>query len=98
MENEKLVEKVQALTDIELAILLCLVGGEHCMIQTDPDVLEALQEELQLIASNVFGLAAAVIQCSETTTLDEFSNAILVEADHLENDEEDFINARKVCL
>ena len=41
--------KVQELTDVELAILLCLVANQHCIIETEGDALDALQEELQLV-------------------------------------------------
>lgn len=49
MERLKLVEKVQGLTDLELAILLSLVAGQHCMIQAEQDELEPLEQELQLV-------------------------------------------------
>ena len=95
MDHQKLIRDVQELTDIELAILLCLVAGQHCIIETEEDALDNLQEELQLvrcglksksftegfdqIASNVYGLSAAVIHCSQNTTLEDFSYGILVE-------------------
>ena len=49
MENATLVERVQELTDLELAILMSLVVGQHCIIQTDAEHLESLQQELQLV-------------------------------------------------
>ncbi|MCJ1256161.1 hypothetical protein MMC24_003981 [Lignoscripta atroalba] len=78
MDHPNLIQKAQELTDIELATLLSLTANQHCIIQTEEDALDALQEELQLIASNVFGLSAAVVQCSESTTLDDFSSGVLV--------------------
>ena len=49
MERSPLVERVQDLTDLELAILLSLVAGEHCIIQTESSVLESLEHELRLV-------------------------------------------------
>ena len=49
MESDDLVERVQGLTDIELAVLLSLVAGQHCIIQTEARCLESLQKEIQLV-------------------------------------------------
>ena len=49
METSPLVERVQDLTDLELAILLSLVAGEHCIIQTENSALESLEQELRLV-------------------------------------------------
>ncbi|KAK4696517.1 hypothetical protein P7C71_g1412, partial [Lecanoromycetidae sp. Uapishka_2] len=48
MDSSGLVEKVQELTDLELAILLSLVAGHHCIIKAEQDVSEPLNQELQL--------------------------------------------------
>ena len=49
METSSLVERVQDLTDLELAILLSLVASEHCIIQTESNALEPLEQELRLV-------------------------------------------------
>ena len=49
MESQSIVAKVQNLTDIELALLLCLIANQHCIIHTAEESLEALEEELQLV-------------------------------------------------
>ena len=49
METSPLVERVQDLTDLELAILLSLVASEHCIIQTESSALEPLEQELRLV-------------------------------------------------
>jgi len=94
MADESLLNKVHELSDLELATLICLVAQEHCIIDTDPEVLDDLVTELQLVslfsklwltystntlqvASNVFGLTHAVVDCSEHTSLDDFAHAIL---------------------
>lgn len=49
MEPQSLVESVQELNDVELATLLCLVAGQHCIVHTEPESLDALEQELQLV-------------------------------------------------
>lgn len=46
---EQLLDKVQALSDLELAVLLCLITEQHCIIEADKDVLPQLEEELRLV-------------------------------------------------
>ncbi|OBT87919.1 hypothetical protein VE02_02643 [Pseudogymnoascus sp. 03VT05] len=76
MAEEALLDKISNLSDLELAALLCLTNEEHCIIDTDPDSVQDLVHELRLIASNVFGLSHAVVDCSEQTTLEDFDNAL----------------------
>ncbi|KAF2008419.1 hypothetical protein BU24DRAFT_415961 [Aaosphaeria arxii CBS 175.79] len=78
----RLVDKVQGLSDIELAVLLCLVAEQHCIIETDRSVLDDVEKEIQLISSDVFGLTCAVLDCSDATTLDDFGSGILVKDEH----------------
>lgn len=49
MEEIGLIERIQELTDLELALLLSLVAGEHCIIQTEEEALDLLGEELELV-------------------------------------------------
>lgn len=49
MEATGLVEKIQELTDLELAVLLSLVASQHCIIQTEEDSLDSLEQELRLV-------------------------------------------------
>jgi len=52
MVDEGLLDKVQDLSDLELAALLCLTAQEHCIIDTVPDALDDLVLELQLVSGN----------------------------------------------
>ncbi|KAI9683848.1 MAG: hypothetical protein M1829_004182 [Trizodia sp. TS-e1964] len=79
MDRESLSSRVRGLGDLELAALLCLVASEHCIIETNQESLEPLCDELQQISSNTFGLTSVVVDCSESTTVDEFVNALFVE-------------------
>lgn len=45
----ELADKVAELSDLELALLLCLSAHEHCLIRTEEDALDSLQQELQLV-------------------------------------------------
>ncbi|OWP07271.1 hypothetical protein B2J93_2044 [Marssonina coronariae] len=77
MANETLIQKVHDLSDLELAAVICLVAQEHCILDTEPDAIDDLVQELQLVASKVFGLSNAVVDCYEQTSLDDFAHAIL---------------------
>jgi hypothetical protein len=49
MADETLLDKVHDLSDLELAALICLVAQEHCIIDTEPDALDDLVQELELV-------------------------------------------------
>jgi hypothetical protein len=50
MENEdRIAIKVQALSDLELAVLVCLVADQHCIIETHSDLMDDVEAELQLV-------------------------------------------------
>ncbi|KAI4163443.1 MAG: hypothetical protein LQ342_002950 [Letrouitia transgressa] len=86
MTPAEVIEQVEELTDIELAILLSLVARENCVIiQTAEVILRSLQDELQCIARNVFRLSHVVIECDASTTLDTFSTGLLVEEESYDN-------------
>ncbi|KAF2396827.1 hypothetical protein EJ06DRAFT_515697 [Trichodelitschia bisporula] len=78
-ESDALADKAQELSDIELAVLLCLVTGEHCIIEADEEELDNVERELQLICAGTFELQCAVVDFSENTTVDEFSSAIFAD-------------------
>ena len=49
MSTRDLVHRVEELADLELALLLCFVANEHCLIRTEDEALDSLQHELQLV-------------------------------------------------
>lgn len=49
MADESLLDKVHSLSDLELAVLLCLVSRQHCLISTPRDTIDDLVQELQLV-------------------------------------------------
>ncbi len=49
IDPSRLVERVQELTDLELAMLLSLLAGQHCIISAEQDDLDSLEQELHLV-------------------------------------------------
>ena len=54
MEIPKLVERVQKLSDLELATLLCLIAKQHCCIEVEDNLVDGLAQELALVCSGPF--------------------------------------------
>jgi hypothetical protein len=78
MADESLLAKVHDLTDLELAVLLCLIGRQHCIISTPADAIDDLIQELHLVASKTFGLrSVVVVDCTPSTTLEDFASALI---------------------
>lgn len=50
MADDALLQKVQTLSDLELAALLCLLSEEHCIIDTEPEALDDVVRELKLVS------------------------------------------------
>jgi adenylate kinase len=48
--RDPIAQKVQALSDIELAVLLCLVVDQHCIIETDATFVNGLEQELRIVS------------------------------------------------
>jgi hypothetical protein len=49
MEEAGLLAQIQGLNDLELAVLLCLVAEEHCIIRSDPGEIASARAELQQV-------------------------------------------------
>lgn len=49
MADEDLLDKVHSLSDLELAVLLCLINREHVLISTPSAAIDDLVQELQLV-------------------------------------------------
>ncbi|KYK61619.1 hypothetical protein DCS_02762 [Drechmeria coniospora] len=77
MADEYLLQKVHGLSDLELAVLLCLIGREHGILSTPAEAIDDLVQELLLIARKTFGLECAVVDCDAETTLEAFASALL---------------------
>ncbi|KZZ98325.1 hypothetical protein AAL_02843 [Moelleriella libera RCEF 2490] len=75
---DDILPRVHDLSDIELALLLCLVAHEHGILTTASPSLDSLVQELFLAATKTFGLTCAIIECSPQTSLDQFASGLLV--------------------
>lgn len=82
MADEGLLAKVQGLSDLELAVMLSLTCREHCLISTAVGAVDDLVAEFQLIATKTFGLQCVTIDCTPSTTLEDFASALLVPRNH----------------
>ncbi|ETS79895.1 hypothetical protein PFICI_07424 [Pestalotiopsis fici W106-1] len=78
MADEELLSKIHGLGDLDLAALLCLTSREHCIISTEPEALDDLVQELQLVVTETFNLKAATVSLTPETTLDDFAASILL--------------------
>lgn len=52
----KLHEKIQGLSDLELATLASLIAEQHCVIGVEADGLDGVVEELQLVRYHLLRL------------------------------------------
>ncbi|RDA94217.1 hypothetical protein CP533_0620 [Ophiocordyceps camponoti-saundersi (nom. inval.)] len=65
------------LSDLELALLLCLVSREHGLLSSPTHACGLLVRELQLAALKTFGLRCVVVDCHPDMTLENFASALL---------------------
>lgn len=49
VDHTVLYDKLEDLTDLEIAVLLCLVAQEHGIIETDDESIDDLGKELSLV-------------------------------------------------
>jgi len=51
MDNVRssVLERVQILSDLELATLSCLIAEQHCIIESDEGLLESLEQEIRFV-------------------------------------------------
>ncbi len=52
MEGPDVIGKINEFSDLELATLLCLIAKQHCVIKTEIEALDELEQELQLVSSS----------------------------------------------
>lgn len=53
MQVHDIVERVQTLSDLELAALVCLIAKQHCSIEVEDDLVDDLAQELALVRSSL---------------------------------------------
>jgi hypothetical protein len=77
-DKEDISSLVSDLSDLEVALLLSLAGHEHCLIETTNGCIHDVAKELALICSSVFGRTCKILECSSTTSLEDFYSEVLV--------------------
>nr|POF13899.1 hypothetical protein CFP56_02923 [Quercus suber] len=85
--DKSLHEKLQQIGDLELAVLVSLIAEEHCLFSGPEYSARDLRNALQQVCASVFGLRVAMIECTPYTTVDVFSEAILLDATGYFDDE-----------
>ena len=76
--DETLERNLYGLGDLELAVLVSLVAQEHCIFSTEYS-RSNLCDEVDIICRAIFGLDTAIIKCSASTTVDEFTEGVLLD-------------------
>lgn len=95
MDGEHIADLVHQLNDVELAVLLSLVARKHCILTTEPECLDLLRQQIELVSVHlkswgaslmfwqlgpaVFGLTVTVVRCASDTTLDDFIEPLLLD-------------------
>ncbi|KAJ5497113.1 hypothetical protein N7463_009100 [Penicillium fimorum] len=77
MDYTDLANLAQELSDLEVALLLCLVAREHCLIETTSRCINDLAKELVLIGSTTFNHSYCILDCSSGTSIDDIFNDVL---------------------
>ncbi|KAJ5152176.1 hypothetical protein N7492_010471 [Penicillium capsulatum] len=77
MDELRLEDIAQRLSDLELATFLSLVASEHCLIETTGDSVNDVAKELALISTHTFGLSYSVLDCGWSTSMEDIHQEIL---------------------
>ncbi|KAJ5120323.1 uncharacterized protein N7515_009711 [Penicillium bovifimosum] len=77
MNDTDLADLAEQLSDLEVALFLCLVAREHCLIETTSYCIRDLAKELALISSSTFGYSYCVLECSSATSIEDIFNDVL---------------------
>ncbi|KAJ5431105.1 hypothetical protein N7445_008837 [Penicillium cf. griseofulvum] len=77
MDYTDLADIARELSDLEVALLLCLVAREHCLIETARHCINDLAKELALIGSTTFNYSYCILDCSSATSIDDIFNDAL---------------------
>lgn len=98
--DSSILERVEELDDLELALLVSTVAQVHCIFSTAVDAIKNIQEELRLSCIDLFGVQPAVVECTSRTTVDDFNEGVLIEnEDSLEDAvHRDYTKARPSLL
>ncbi|KIW86229.1 hypothetical protein Z517_01624 [Fonsecaea pedrosoi CBS 271.37] len=74
---QALLDHVDDLTDLELAVLVSLVAQHHCLVVASDDLLDDLASELALIVRDMFSLSYIILDRDDLQSIKTFGAAIL---------------------
>ncbi|OAL37102.1 hypothetical protein AYO20_03579 [Fonsecaea nubica] len=74
---QALLDHVDDLTDLELAVLVSLVAQHHCLVVASDDLLDDLASELALIVRDMFSLSYIILDRDDLRSIKTFGAAIL---------------------
>ncbi|KAJ5527442.1 hypothetical protein N7513_011601 [Penicillium frequentans] len=77
MDDTSLEDVARQLSDLEVALFLCLAAQEHCLIETTGDSVHDLGKELALICSSTFDLSYSILDCGSGTSIEDIHNELL---------------------
>ncbi|KAJ5558805.1 hypothetical protein N7535_009314 [Penicillium sp. DV-2018c] len=77
MNDPDLAYIAQQLSDLEVALFLCHVAREHCLIETTSYCIHDLAKELALISSITFDHSYCILECSSATSIEGIFNDVL---------------------
>ncbi|KAL4887288.1 hypothetical protein BJY04DRAFT_742 [Aspergillus karnatakaensis] len=66
------------LSDLELALLLCLGGREHCLMEATGGNINDVAAELALICSHTYGLDYTILDITDTTSSEDLYDHICI--------------------
>lgn len=72
---------ISQLDDLGLALLVCLIGKQHCIIRAPRHLLQNVEAQLTSLASNVFALEFTSVPCNQDTSGQDFLAAFARKSD-----------------
>ncbi|CAG7928850.1 unnamed protein product [Penicillium olsonii] len=77
MDGSNLADTARRLSDLEVALFLCLAAREHCLIETTSNCINDLAKELALISWATFDYSYSIVECSSSTSAEDVYNEVL---------------------
>lgn len=96
--DTKLQLTISTLTDLQLALLICLIAEQQPIIRAPAHLLDEVQAELEDAARYVFGLTCGVVNCDENMGVEEFAEAVVGENEDDWRVEGRGSEGREVCV
>jgi len=66
---------IAQLDDLGLALLICVVGEQHCIIRAPEHSMENVEAHIYSLASNIFSFDHASVNCESDTSGGDFMTA-----------------------